>query len=119
MSRSAEALHRPALVEAPGVSLATRAAALRALAAELAERMAEEAEEFAAHLESAATRGDRQRRLAIARTEREIARIEHQNAAKLRDLNEGYELVEHLPKLPGTDCATDTPFPAAPAGPAR
>ena len=82
-------------------SLADREAAARSLAADLADRMAEQAEEFADYLESASARGDRQRRLAVAKTEREIARIERQNATKLRALDDAYELIEHLPKLRG------------------
>jgi hypothetical protein len=90
-------------------ALAERAAIMRALAADIADRMAKEAEDFAAYLENASTRGDGERRLAIARTEREIARIERQNAVRLRDLREEYELVEHLPKLRPTNPVPNSP----------
>lgn len=85
---------------------------LRFWAADLAERMANHAEQFAAYLEKSARRGDRERRLAMARTEHEVARIEYQNAARWRDLNTRYEHGEHLPKLPGTTSSPE----ARPAG---
>jgi hypothetical protein len=43
--------------------------------------------------------GDRGRRLAIATTEREVARIETQRAARLRDRETTYGRGEPLPKL--------------------
>ena len=82
-------------------SVAERTVYLRFFASELAERVADQAEEHASYLETAAKRGDRQRRLAIANVEREIARIERQNAVRLRDLSSPFFLVEHLPRLPG------------------
>jgi hypothetical protein len=80
--------------------LGQQALRLREQAADLADHMADEAEAFAAHLENSAGRGDADRRLAIARTEHEVARIEHQNAARLRDLSTRYESAEPLPKFP-------------------
>jgi hypothetical protein len=71
-------------------------------AAELADQMAAEADAFATHLENNADRGDRPRRLAVARAEHEIARRERQHAAKLRQLDARYHSGPPLPKLPGT-----------------
>jgi hypothetical protein len=62
--------------------------------------MAEQAEVVASYFENDATRGDRDRRLAIAKTEREVAKIERQNAARLRDLSTPYERGADLPKFP-------------------
>ena len=75
MSRSRHQLHRALPDGNPSVSRLDRGAILRGLAAELADRMAEHADQFATYLENAATRGDRERRLAVSKTEREIARI--------------------------------------------
>jgi hypothetical protein len=82
-------------------NVAERTVYLRFVASELAERVADQAEEHASYLETAARRGDRERRLAIANVEREIARIERQNAVRLRDLSSPFVLVEHLPRLLG------------------
>jgi hypothetical protein len=50
----------------------------------------------------------------MAKTEREIARIERQNAVKLRALDEGYELIEHLPKLRDAARRPESSFAAEP-----
>jgi hypothetical protein len=84
------------------VNLGWQGASLRAQRAELADQMADQAEWFAAHMENAATRCDSERRIAVAGTEREIARIGRQTAARLRDLDTRYETGEHLPRFPGT-----------------
>jgi hypothetical protein len=68
-------------------NLDDRSASLRARAAEFANRLAEEAEAFAACSENSATRGDRDRRLAIAKTEREVATIERRNCLGGRKLS--------------------------------
>lgn len=72
---------------------------LRLRAAELSEKMALAADRFAEYLEEAADRGDRERRLRTAAVEREIARIERRNAARLRQPDDGTPL-ESLPSLP-------------------
>ena len=72
---------------------------LRETAADLAETSAGLAEEFASILEVAAKRGDSERRLRIARTEREIAAIERRNATRMRDAGGGPVDLEHLPSL--------------------
>jgi hypothetical protein len=108
MSRSAEQL-RPAATNAGATaSLSDRAATLRALGAGLADRMADQAEQFATHLENAAARGDRERRLAISKGEREIARIGRENAARLRDLDRRFE-PQHLRNLSGSDPVPEGP----------
>jgi hypothetical protein len=63
--------------------------------------MAEEAEVVASYFERKATSGDRELCLAIAKTEREVARIERQNAARLGDLSTRYERGDDLPRFPG------------------
>jgi len=61
--------------------------------------MADEAERFADLLEeAAASRGDADRRLTLARREREIAAIGRRNAARLRDVG-GHVAFEHYPSL--------------------
>jgi conjugal transfer/entry exclusion protein len=65
-----------------------------------AENMAAVAEAFASYLENAAaTRGDAERRLSAAKVEREIARIQRDNAAKLRQYDRRPPRLEHLPRL--------------------
>jgi hypothetical protein len=100
--RSARTLSGPDSLTRHKEELGYQILRLRVHAADLADRMAYEAEAFAAHLENSAERGDAQRRLAIARTEHEVARIEHQNAARLRDLSTRYEPAGRLPRFPGT-----------------
>jgi hypothetical protein len=68
--------------------------------------MAELAENVAAYFEKNATRGDSELRLAIARTEHEVARIERQNAERLRNLSTRYERGDRPPTFPR--CASDT-----------
>jgi hypothetical protein len=63
-------------------------------------QMAEQAEVVASYFETNAARGDRELRLAIAKTEREVARLERQNAARLLDLDTKYERGNVLPKFP-------------------
>jgi len=75
--------------------------------AEFAEQMAEAAEAFAAMLEAAASRGDATRRLAVAAAEREVARIQRRNAAKLRNTATGCLDLEHLPHLPQFEVSLD------------
>jgi hypothetical protein len=82
------------------VRLGDQGTRLRFQAADLAIRMAAQAEVVASYFENSATRGDREGRLAIAKTEREVARIERQNAAKLRDFSTKYERGDVLPKFP-------------------
>ena len=78
-----------------------RAVELRERAATVANRLADAADFFASHLEwAAATRGDSDRRLRLARTEREIARIERENANRWRS---GDSQMTHPPKLPVED----------------
>ena len=79
-----------------------RLRASRLLMAALADQQADLAEEFAVCLEHAAKRNGAERRLALAGAEREIAKIERRNAARLRDADSLCELhLEHLPTLPG------------------
>ncbi|MGH9125426.1 MAG: hypothetical protein ACRDZ8_11980 [Acidimicrobiales bacterium] len=85
MRRSAENFRPATPQEESMAGLINKGAILRAVAGDLAERLAEEADDFAAYLENAATRGYEERRLAFAKTEHEIARIGRQNAAKWRD----------------------------------
>jgi GAF domain-containing protein len=66
--------------------------------AAIADQTADLAEEFASILEQAAQRGDEQRRLRIARTERQIASIQRRNAATLRQSGPSAELLR-LPSL--------------------
>ncbi len=73
----------------------------RARAADIAEWMADEAEAYATYLEGSPTRGDLGRRMRIAETEREIARVERRNAARLREPGARYRRLEHLPRLGG------------------
>jgi hypothetical protein len=73
---------------------------LRVETADLATRIAEEAEVVASYFETKATRGDRELCRAIAKTEHEVARIERQNAARLRDLSTRYERGDELPRFP-------------------
>jgi hypothetical protein len=60
---------------------------LRVKAAELADQIALQAEGFASYLERSDWHGDSELKDAIAGTEREIARMEHQMATKLRALD--------------------------------
>jgi hypothetical protein len=70
------------------------------MAAEFAERMADDADALADILEVAAARGNADRRLEVATVEREIARIQRRNAARLREAGEGRVELEQLPSLP-------------------
>jgi hypothetical protein len=74
-----------------------------AVAAAFAERMATDADELAACLEAAADRGDSDRRLRVAAVEREVARIQRRNAARLRQAGDQPVELEHLPRLPRLD----------------
>jgi hypothetical protein len=67
--------------------------------AAIAERTAEVADDFASFLERAAQRGDEQRRLSFARTERQIGVIQRRNASKLRRSGRVTVDLEHLPSL--------------------
>lgn len=80
-------------------SLRERTALLRLRAAELADQMASEAEATAADIAHSVTRDDSDRRLEIAATELEIARIAREHAARLRGKDTGEEQ-EHFPALP-------------------
>lgn len=74
----------------------------RLMMAALAEQQADLADEFAVCLENAAERGGAERRLTLAAAEREMAKIERRNAARLRDAPDFAALeLEHLPRLPG------------------
>jgi hypothetical protein len=74
----------------------------RLMMAAIAEQQANLAERFAVCLEQAAERGSSERRLALAEAERETAKVERRNAARLRDLSDVRSLnLEHLPSLPG------------------
>jgi hypothetical protein len=90
-------------------ALVSQAADLRAQAAELADQIADQAESFAAYLESRHWRSDSELKLAIAGTEREIARMEHQMATRLRSLDVKYERGDPLPQLPRPTVDRDTP----------
>jgi hypothetical protein len=81
------------------VDLAEQVDWLRVRAADLAEVMADEAEHFAAYLVINSARGDRERRLKIATTEREIAKIGRRNAARWRDPHRRPGRAEPLPHL--------------------
>jgi sulfite oxidase len=81
--------------------LCDQGARLRVQAADLATRMADQAEVVASYFERKAARRDAESCLAIANTEREVARLERQNAARLRDLTTKYERGEDLPRFPG------------------
>lgn len=108
MRRSAESF-RPATPQEESVAgLKNKGAILRAVAGDLAERLAEEADEFAAYLENAATRGYEERRLAFAKTEHEIARIGRQNAAKWRD-PERHQFVKYPVDFSDPGSAPETP----------
>jgi len=76
--------------------------------------MADDAEQLATYLEAAASRGDAVRRLRIAAVEREIARIQRRNAARIRRAGSGPVQLEPLPRLPrfeapSKDAAGETP----------
>lgn len=73
---------------------------LRAESADLTARIAEQADAVASYFENHGTRGDTELRLAIAKTEHEIARLGRQNAAKLRDLKTRYKRGDNLPRFP-------------------
>lgn len=102
--------------EAVSRALEERGEELRLQAAEIAERMASEAEAFADYLESRAARGDERRRLVIAETEREIAKIGRRNAARLRESAGLHDHLEHLPGFPPRDQIPDDPPEASPPG---
>lgn len=75
---------------------------LRADSAALAEQLADTAEVVATIFEElAAGRGDAERRLKLAQTEREVASIARRNAARLREPHMGSLGLEHIPDLPG------------------
>jgi hypothetical protein len=63
--------------------------------------MAVQAEVVASYFEGKAIRGGGELCLVIAKTEREVARIERQNAARLGDLSTRYERGDDLPRFPG------------------
>jgi hypothetical protein len=65
----------------------------------IAEQTADLADDFASIMEHAARRGDEQRRLRIARTERRIAVLQRRNARKLRQAGRAAVELEHLPSL--------------------
>jgi hypothetical protein len=67
--------------------------------AAVAEKSADLAEDFASILESSARRGDEERRLSIALSERQIASIQRRNASKLRDGGRASLDLERLPRL--------------------
>ena len=67
--------------------------------AALVERTADVADQLASCLETAARRGDEQRRLSVARTERQIAALQRRNASKLRQIRHATADLEPLPSL--------------------
>lgn len=67
--------------------------------AAMAERTAGLADDLASYLEKAAQRGDEQRRLSIARTERQIAALQRRNASRLRQTENATLDLEHIPSL--------------------
>lgn len=67
--------------------------------AAIAEQTADLADELASYLEGAAQRGDEERRLSIARTERQIAALQRRNASKLRQTRRATVDLEHPPSL--------------------
>lgn len=77
-----------------------RLSTLRANLADEAELIARLAEQFATVLERSAARGDEERRLTLARVEREIAEVERRNADRLRARGRSVDPLEPLPKLP-------------------
>lgn len=83
------------------------ATALRARAANIADRLAAVAESFASLLDKSALRGDADRRHRIAAGEREIATIERRNAARLREAGSSPLRLEHLPSLHGGAAGPD------------
>jgi hypothetical protein len=82
-----------------GEILAKRLDDLRVQLAQSAEVVAEQADFVAAILERAAERGDTERRLHLAAIEREVARIERLNAAKLLGSRRGPYGLIHLPSF--------------------
>lgn len=81
-------------------AIGPRGRALNQRSAELADEFASVAETYASILERAALRCDSERRLRTARAEREIARVERRNAARLRAARTyGPIGLEHLPPL--------------------
>jgi hypothetical protein len=62
--------------------------------------MADLADQLAASFEAAATRGDADRRRRIAALEREVARIQRRNAARLRQAGGEPVQLERLPRDP-------------------
>jgi hypothetical protein len=72
---------------------------LRARSAQVAEQMADQAEQVASILEEAALRGDSDRRLKLARREREIAGIQRSNAELIRKAGTGPLTLLPLPSL--------------------
>jgi hypothetical protein len=67
--------------------------------AAIAERTAAIADDFASIMEKSAQRGDEQRRLRIARNERQIAAIHRRNAGKLRQMGWSTVELEHFPSV--------------------
>ncbi len=67
--------------------------------AAIAEQTADVADDLASYLEEAARRGDEERRLSIARTERQIAALQRRNASKLRQTRRATVDLEHPPSL--------------------
>jgi hypothetical protein len=80
-----------------GEILAEQLDDLRIQFAQSAEVVAEQAEFVATILERAAKRGDTERRLHLAAVERQVARIERINAAKLYGSRRGPFGLNHLP----------------------
>lgn len=74
-------------------------ARLRALADDTTDALADEAESIADDLEDAATGADRERKLSIAATEREIAATLRRNGARLRQFANAPANLEPLPRL--------------------
>jgi hypothetical protein len=77
----------------------SRTIRIRMAAAERAEKLADAAEAYAAYLESRAFREGRDKRLALAKRERDIAAVERRNALRLRAAGAGPLRLEGLPRL--------------------
>jgi hypothetical protein len=67
--------------------------------ATLIEALSAQAEDFADLLETMAVRGHAERRLSLARQERELAAIARRNAERLRQSDHGGTPFEHYPHL--------------------
>jgi hypothetical protein len=89
-----------------GRDLQIRMISIRMAAAERAEKMADQAEAYAAYLEDSALVVDTDKRLTLAKRERDIAAVERRNALKLRKAGTGPLRLEALPRL-----ATETAEP--------